>query len=115
MLLIGDRPDEPLFLQLKEAQQSVLARFAGASAHYYGRLCGWALARAHARTGRAAMISGYLGTSEVFDQAIADFAIAYASQNVQGYQRLLEAVSAGRVLATIELRRHVGGQRDSRR
>ena len=115
MLLIGDRPDEPLFLQLKEAQQSVLARFAGASAHYYGRLGGWALARAHARTGRAAMISGYLGTSEVFDQAIADFAIAHASQNLQDYQRLLEAVSAGRVLATIELRRHVGGQRDSRR
>jgi hypothetical protein len=69
---------------------------------YYGRLCGWALARAHARTGRATMISGYLGTSEVFDHAIADFAIAYASQNEQDYQRLLEAVSAGRVLATIE-------------
>ena len=45
---------------------------------YYGRLCGWALARAHARarTGRAAIISGYLGTSEVFDHAIADFAVA---------------------------------------
>jgi hypothetical protein len=69
---------------------------------YYGRLCGWALARAHARTGRATMISGYLGTREVFDHAIADFAIAYASQNEQDYQRLLEAVSAGRVLATIE-------------
>jgi Uncharacterized protein conserved in bacteria (DUF2252) len=69
---------------------------------YYGRLCGWALARAHARTGRASMISGYLGTSEAFDHAIADFAIAYATQNEQDYQRLLEAVSAGRVLATIE-------------
>ena len=67
---------------------------------YYARLCGWALARAHARTGRAAMISGYLGTGEVFDQAIADFAVAYADQNEQDYQRLLRAVSAGRVRAS---------------
>ena len=66
---------------------------------YYGRLCGWALARAHARTGRATMISGYLGTSETFDHAIADFAIAYADQNERDYQRLRQAVSAGRVLA----------------
>jgi hypothetical protein len=70
--------------------------------HYYGQLCGWALARAHARTGRATMISGYLGAGEAFDHAVADFAIAYAAQNEQDYQRLLEAVSAGRVLATIE-------------
>jgi hypothetical protein len=48
------------------------------------------------------MISGYLGMGEVFDHAIADFAIAYADQNEQDYQRLLQAVSAGRVLATIE-------------
>ena len=70
--------------------------------NYYGRLCGWALARAHARTGRATLISGYLGASEDFDHAIADFALAYAAQNEQDYRRLLEAVSAGRVLATIE-------------
>jgi Uncharacterized protein conserved in bacteria (DUF2252) len=163
MLLIGDQADEPLFLQLKQAQESVLAPFAGPSEYehhgervvmgqrltqaasdpflgwtsdygiggapakhyyvrqlhdmkgsmsvalmdpeqlgYYGRLCGWTLARAHARTGRAAMISGYMGTSEIFDHAIADFASAYADQNEQDYQRLLEAVSSGRVLATIE-------------
>jgi hypothetical protein len=69
---------------------------------YYGRLCGWALARAHARTGRAAIICGYLGTSEVFDRAIADFAVAYADQNEQDFQRLLKAVSDGRVQATVE-------------
>ena len=171
LLLLGDREDEPLFLQLKEAQESVLAPFAGESEYkhqgervvrgqrltqaatdpflgwttgigtggtasqgrpraaskdyyvrqlrdmkgsmsvplmdplqlnYYGRLCGWALARAHARTGRATVISGYLGMSEVFDHAIADFAIAYADQNEQDYRLLLEAVSAGRVLATVE-------------
>jgi uncharacterized protein (DUF2252 family) len=163
MLLLGDRADEPLFLQLKEAQESVLAPFAGQSEYehqgqrvvmgqlltqaavdpflgwtsgiashgaglkhyyvrqlrdmkgsmsvplmdplqldYYGRLCGWALARAHARTGRASMISGYMGTAEVFDNAIADFAVAYADQNERDYQQLLEAVSAGRVLASVE-------------
>ena len=69
---------------------------------YYGKLCGWALARAHARTARATLISGYLGGSEDFDHAIADFAIAYADQNEKDYQRLLEAISAGQVLATVE-------------
>jgi uncharacterized protein (DUF2252 family) len=163
MLLIGDRADEPLFLQLKEAQESVLAPFAGPSEYehqgervvtgqrltqaaidpflgwttsagpegtavkhyyvrqlrdmkgsmsvplmdplqldYYGRLCGWTLARAHARTGRATVISGYLGTGEGFDHAIADFAMAYADQNERDYRQLLEAISAGRVLATAE-------------
>jgi uncharacterized protein (DUF2252 family) len=171
LLLLGDREDEPLFLQLKEAQESVLAPFAGKSEvqhqgervvrgqrlmqaatdpflgwttgigtsvtaakrrtrpaskdyyvrqlrdmkgsmsvslmdppqlSYYGRLCGWALARAHARTGRAAMISGYLGSSEDFDRAIADFAMAYADQNEQDYRRLLKAISDARVLATEE-------------
>ncbi len=152
MLLIGDRADEPLFLQVKEAQESALAPFAGPGQYehqgervvmgqrltqattdpflgwttgagtsdttrkhyyvrqlrdmkgsmsvplmdplqldYYGRLCGWALARAHARTGRATMISGYLGTSEVFDHAIADFAVAYAdcgtTRQCQGLRR----------------------------
>ena len=67
---------------------------------YYGRLCGWALARAHARTGRAAMISGYLGGSEDFDQAVADFAVAYAGQNERDYQQLRQAISDARVLAT---------------
>ncbi len=70
--------------------------------NYYGRLCGWALARAHARTGRAAVIVGYLGSCEDFDQAIADFAIAYADQNEQDYRQLLDAVSAARVLATVD-------------
>ena len=48
---------------------------------YYAGLCGWALARSHARTGRAAMISGYLGSSDQFDLAIEEFAVAYAEQN----------------------------------
>jgi molecular chaperone DnaK (HSP70) len=68
---------------------------------YYGRLCGWALARAHARTSRASVISGYLGGGEDFDRAIADFALSYADQNEKDYQRLLEAVSAARVVASV--------------
>ncbi len=68
--------------------------------NYYGQLCGWALARAHARTGRAAMIAGYLGANEDFERAIADFAVAYADQNELDYQRLLAAISDGRILAT---------------
>ncbi len=160
LLLMGDRPDEPLFLQLKEAQDSVLAPFVGPSefkhqgervvrgqrvtqaasdpflgwtngvpadgteprAYYvrqlrdmkgnmdvpvmdpdqlkfYARLCGWALARAHARTGRASLISGYLGSGESFDHAIADFSAAYAEQNNRDHQRLVNAVASGRVHA----------------
>jgi uncharacterized protein (DUF2252 family) len=160
LLLMGDRPDEPLFLQLKEAQESVLAAFAGPSEYkhqgervvrgqrltqaasdpflgwtrgipadghgprdyyvrqlrdmkgsmdvpvmdeeqlvYYGRLCGWALARAHARTGRATLISGYMGSAETFDHAVAEFAVAYAAQNERDYQQLVRAVASGRVHA----------------
>ena len=159
-LLLGDRQDEPLFLQLKEAQESVLAAFAGPSEYkhqgervvrgermmqaaadpflgwtsglqvdgadpkeyyvrqlrdmkgamnvpamdppqltYYAGLCGWALSRAHARTGRATMISGYLGSSDRFDRAIEEFAVAYAEQNELDYQRLLNAIEARRLPA----------------
>jgi uncharacterized protein (DUF2252 family) len=164
LLLMGDRDDEPLFLQLKEAQESVLAPFAGPSEcehegervvrgqrltqagpdpflgwtkgisadgassrdyyvrqlrdmkgsmnvpamdagqlRYYARLCGWALARGHARTGRAAQISGYLGRGEAFDHAIADFSLAYADQNQRDYQTLTDAVATGRVNAIMGL------------
>jgi uncharacterized protein (DUF2252 family) len=159
-LLLGDRPDEPLFLQLKEAQESVLAPFAGPSEFkhqgervvrgerlmqaavdpflgwtsglrvdggepkqyyvrqlrdmkgamdvpamdptqltYYAGLCGWTLARAHARTGRAAVISGYLGSSDRFDRAIEEFAAAYADQNERDYQSLLNAIECRRLPA----------------
>jgi NAD(P)H-dependent flavin oxidoreductase YrpB (nitropropane dioxygenase family) len=68
---------------------------------YYAGLCGWALARAHARTGRAAMIAGYLGSSDRFDRAIEEFAIGYANQNEHDYQRLLNAIER-RQLTAIE-------------
>jgi hypothetical protein len=57
------------------------------------------LARAHARTGDAAAISGYLGSGNVFDKAIGKFAVAYADQTVRDHQALLEAIESGRVAA----------------
>lgn len=63
----------------------------------YAEYCGWALARAHAKSGDAAMISGYLGNSSKFDEAIASFAVNYADQNERDHQVLLKAVSAGKI------------------
>jgi len=63
----------------------------------YVEWCGWALARAHAKSGDAAMISGYLGNSSRFDDAIAGFALAYADQNERDHRALLKAIRAGRI------------------
>jgi len=73
---------------------------AGLSA--YGRLCGWTLARAHARTGDRIAIAGYLGRSDAFDRAIAAFAGRYADQNEADYKALHDAVATGRVEAATE-------------
>ncbi len=160
-ILLLDAGDdiEPLFLQAKEAQTSVLAGFAGKSRYanqgervvagqhlmqassdiflgwqrttgvdgvdrdYYVRqlrdwkfslpieqmlppgmglyagLCGWTLARAHARSGDRVALAAYLGGSDRFDNAIADFAEAYADQNEKDYDALAAAVAAGRAEA----------------
>lgn len=148
----------PLFLQLKEAGQSVLAPYAGKSVyenqgqrvvvgqrlmqsssdiflgwtqgrrghHFFVRqlrdmklsipvegasarqlkrfaeFCGMVLARAHARSGDAAQLGGYLGKSDAFDQAIGEFALAYADQTVRDHSALVAAVKAGRVKAVVE-------------
>ncbi|MFZ0639080.1 MAG: DUF2252 domain-containing protein [Candidatus Acidiferrales bacterium] len=63
----------------------------------YVELCGWVLARAHARTGDPAGIGGYLGKTEVFDEAIAQFAVAYADQTERDYVWFLKAIRAGRI------------------
>ena len=65
----------------------------------YGRMCAWALARAHARSGDPAMIAGYLGGSEVFDEAIADFAVDYADQAQHDYRTFVKAIREGRLKA----------------
>ena len=65
----------------------------------YVTLCGWALARAHARTGNPALIAGYLGKNEAFDAAIEKFAVAYADQTERDYAALLKAIRSGRIQA----------------
>ena len=157
ILMTANGVDDPLFLQLKEAQSSVLEPFLGKSKHashgqrvvegqrlmqsasdillgwiradgldgisrdYYVRqlwdgkgsaliddmkpavmrgyadLCGWTLARAHARSGDPAAIAGYLGTSDRFDQALASFAEKYADQNELDYAALEHAAETGRI------------------
>jgi uncharacterized protein (DUF2252 family) len=159
LLLLGRDGQDPLFLQAKEAQESVLERFVGKSKYpnhgqrvvagqrlmqaasdiflgwqrvtgldgqtrdfylrqlrdwkgsadvdtmpastmsLYSRVCGATLARAHARSGDRIAIAAYLGRSDVFDQAIADFAVAYADQNERDYQTMVDAVSSGRLEA----------------
>ena len=161
VLLLGRDSSDPLFLQAKEAQRSVLEPFAGRSEFQnqgqrvvegqrlmqaagdlflgwlheprgldddeprdfylrqlwdsktsvdiatmrpedmalYARLCAWTLARAHARSGDSCAIAGYLGSTDVFDRAIADFAEAYADQNERDYSALLDAIASGRVEA----------------
>jgi hypothetical protein len=63
----------------------------------YADACGWVLARAHATSGDPAMISGYLGGSDTFDRAIADFAVAYANQNEADHAAFLKAIRDGRI------------------
>src|SRR5450755_2371213 len=164
VLMMGRDESDPLFLQVKEAEESVLSRFVGASKYanqgqrvvagqrlmqassdiflgwqrteagldgqprdfyvrqlrdwkfsvdietmvprgmrMYGELCGWTLARAHARSGDNIAIAAYLGASDVFDQAITQFAGAYADQNERDYQALVAAVAAGRITAERDL------------
>jgi hypothetical protein len=62
----------------------------------YGHLCGRALARGHAKSGDATSIAGYLGTTAVFDEAIANYALAYADQVEKDYEAFRAATRAGR-------------------
>jgi hypothetical protein len=161
VLMLGRDDDDPLFLQAKEAQTSVLEPFLGKSGYAnsgqrvvegqrlmqaasdillgwihvsegldgvsrdfyirqlwdakgsatveamdpvwlgkYAELCGWTLARAHARAGDAVAMSAYMGTSDSFERAMAVFAEAYADQNERDYEALKEAAASGRIQAT---------------
>jgi hypothetical protein len=157
VLMLGRDGDDPLMLQVKEAQASVLEAHVGPSMlappgrrvvagqrltqagsdvflgwgdgarsgnhyyvrqlwdvkgqsdpmvmdavnlAYYGALCGWALARAHARTGDPVMISGYLGGSDRFDRAVAAFAEHYAIVNARDHATFLTAIKDGDVEAS---------------
>ena len=71
------------------------------NAKVYARYCGRALARAHCRSGDAVLLSAYMGDSNAFEDAIADFAVAYADQTERDHQALVAAVRAGRVEAQL--------------
>jgi len=66
---------------------------------FYGRICGWTLARAHARSGDPVAIAEYLGSSDAFDKAITDFSERYADQNEQDYTEFVKAIRSGRLAA----------------
>ena len=86
--------DSKISADITEMRPSDMAR--------YGRLCAWTLARAHARSGDSVAIAGYLGSSEVFDRAIAAFAEVYADQNERDHAMIIDAIATGRVQAQSE-------------
>ncbi len=88
------------FRQLKDMKGSVpVEETIPAGLRFYGGVCGQALARAHARSGDRIQIAAYLGKSDVFDQAIVQFAEAYANQAERDYKLLVDAVKSGKVVA----------------
>ena len=68
----------------------------------YAELCGWTLARAHAKSGDSATISGYLGKGDQFDEAMGAFSIAYADQTERDHAALVKAARKGRIKALVE-------------
>ena len=68
----------------------------------YAELCGRTLAHAHARSGEPARISGYMGKSDKFDEAIGDFSIVYADQSEQDHEVLMKAARAGKLEVFVE-------------
>lgn len=89
--------------QLRDGKVSVsVERMSAAELATYAGFCARALARAHARSGDAAKIAGYLGDNDRFDQAVGAFALAYADQTERDHAALVEAVRAGRVRADLD-------------
>ncbi len=96
----NSRGQDFYFRQLKDMKTSIkLKGMSARGLEDYAEICGCALARAHARSGDAVMISSYLGKSDTFDSAVADFAVIYAHQVEQDYQALVAAVKSGRIEA----------------
>lgn len=86
------------FRQLRDMKLSLnVERMSLKELEEYGQLCGWALARAHAKSDDCSMITGYLGSGDSFDQAIGDFGLAYASQVESDFEQLQKAAKAGRI------------------
>lgn len=90
--------------QLRDAKvKPVLEIMKAKNMNDYAKACGWALARAHARTGDPSVLSGYIGKSNEFANAISKFSVAYANQNDLDYSRMLQAIKEGRLPISTEV------------
>jgi hypothetical protein len=99
----GDAGRHYYIRQLKDMKiKPIVEVFTPSVMREYAELCGWTLAHAHARSGSPVEISGYLGKSDKFDEAIADFSIAYADQSERDHEVLVKAVREGRLEVFIE-------------
>ena len=99
----GRRGNNFYLRQLRDMKFSLpIEGVSAAQLQRYAEFCGWTLARAHAKSGDAATISGYLGKGDQFDLALGEFAIAYADQTERDHAALVEAVKTGRVEALVE-------------
>jgi hypothetical protein len=87
--------------QLRDWKGSAeIERMTPAGMRLFGRMAGWTLARAHAKTGDRSAIASYLGDTTGFDKAIGEFSIAYADQTERDHAALLDAIASGRLEAT---------------
>ena len=86
------------FRQLRDAKISaILEDWDVATLKEFGKLCAWALARAHARSGDPARIAGYMGSNTTFDDAVCEFAVEYADQNLRDYRGFVKGIREGRI------------------
>ena len=102
---MGHRNEGPAILHPPTARRearAIVETFDSELLTLYAELCGWALARAHARAGDPWTISGYLGKNDAFDVAMGKFALAYADQAEQDHAALKAAVRAGTVEVNLE-------------
>ena len=97
----GGRADRHYYWrQFRDMKGSALVeQMSAAALTFYAGICGWTLARAHARSGDPIAIASYLGTSDVFDRSITNFAKRYADQNERDFTQFLEAIRSGRLNA----------------
>ncbi|SAL67313.1 hypothetical protein AWB65_06493 [Caballeronia humi] len=101
--LRGKRGYDFFVRQLRDMKMSAPSEeVTAAQIKRYAELCGWTLARAHAKSGDATTISGYLGKGDTFDDAIGAFSLAYADQTERDHAALAKVVSAGRLEALVE-------------
>lgn len=99
----GESGQDFYIRQLKDMKIKILVEvFSLSLMIQYAEVCGWTLARAHARSGELAKISGYLGKSDAFDKAIAAFSSAYADQSERDHEVLMKEVRTGRLEVVIE-------------